>query len=121
MPEERFLTLHLHELLVYMAQQGVATFLVVAQHNLVGTMNSPVDVTYLADTLILLRYFETAGAVAKAVSVVKKRSGAHETTIRQLSFGPRGIIVGEPLRDFRGVLTGVPTFVGEKSDLTGER
>jgi circadian clock protein KaiC len=119
MPEEKFLTVQMHELLIYLAQKGVATFLVIAQHNLVGAMASPVDVTYLADTVMLLRYFEASGSVKKAISIVKKRSGPHESTIRELSMGAQGIVVGEPLRHFRGVLTGVPIYVGERKDLDG--
>ncbi|MCU1278114.1 MAG: kaiC [bacterium] len=119
MPEEKYLTIQLHEILTYMAQKGVATFLVVAQHNLVGAMNSPVDITYLADTVVLLRYFEADGRVRKALSVVKKRSGAHESTIREFALGANGIVVGKPLTGFRGVLTGVPTYVGETEELVG--
>jgi circadian clock protein KaiC len=121
MPEEKYLTIQLHEMLTYMAQKGVATFLVVAQHNLLGTMNSPVDVTYLADTVVMLRYFEADGRVRKALSVVKKRSGAHESTIREFSLGAQGIIVGKPLTDFRGVLTGVPTYVGDAERLVDRK
>jgi circadian clock protein KaiC len=111
MPEERFLTIQLHELLMYLGQKGVTTILVVAQHGLVGnTMQSPVDVSYLADSVILTRYYELNGRVRKAISVVKKRSGPHEETIRELSMGKGGIIVGEPLEGLRGVLSGTPTF-----------
>lgn len=109
MPEERFLTIQMHELLTYLGQQGVATILVVAQHGVLGSnMISPVDVSYLADTVILLRYYELAGHIRKAISVVKKRSGEHERTIRPLSLSTNGIDVGEPLTEFRGVLTGTP-------------
>ncbi len=120
MPEERFLTIQMHELLTYLAQKGVTTFLIVAQHGIVGQMAAPLDVSYLADTVILLRFFEADGAVYKALSVTKKRSGAHETTIRQLSFGPQGIIVGKPLSGFHGILTGVPRYIGEVSALALE-
>ena len=113
MPEERFLTIQMHELLTYLSQQGVATFLVVAQHGMVGPMATPVDVSYLADTVLLLRYFESGGAVLKALSVMKKRGGMHENTIRQLSFGPQGVVVGEPMKGFHGILTGVPSYIGE--------
>jgi circadian clock protein KaiC len=110
-PEERFLLLHLHELLSYLGQNGVATILVFAQHGLVGTsMHSVVDVSYLADCVVLLRYFEARGKIRKAVSIVKKRGGLHDTAIRDFGMGPRGITVGDPLENFRGVLTGVPTF-----------
>jgi circadian clock protein KaiC len=109
MPEERFLTIQLHELLTYLGQRGVTTILVVAQHGLMGSgMQAPVDVSYLADSVILTRYFELQGRVKKAVSVVKKRSGAHEDTIRELRLGRQGLSVSEPLQKLRGVLTGVP-------------
>jgi circadian clock protein KaiC len=112
MPEERFLTIQLHELLTYLGQKGVTTILVVAQHGLMGmAMQSPVDVSYLADSVILTRYFELKGRVKKAISVVKKRSGAHEETIRELWMDKHGIRVGEPLEQLRGVLTGVPSFL----------
>jgi circadian clock protein KaiC len=112
MPQENALILHIHELLQYLNRQGTNTFLTVAQHGLVGDMKSPVDVTYLADTVILLRYFEALGRVRRAVSIVKKRSGSHETTIREFTVGKGGLSIGEPLDDFQGVLRGVPTFVG---------
>jgi circadian clock protein KaiC len=112
MPEEQSLILHMHELLQYLNRQGAATYLTVAQHGLVGDMKSPVDVTYLADTVIMLRYFEAFGRVRRAVSVIKKRTGAHEDTIREYRVGPKGISLGEPLEDFQGVLRGVPTYVG---------
>jgi circadian clock protein KaiC len=109
-PEERFLLLHLHELLSYLGENGVATVLVFAQHGLVGTMHSTVDVSYLADSVILLRYFEARGKIRKAVSIVKKRGGLHDTSIRDFTMSAAGLAVGEPLSDLRGVLTGVPTF-----------
>jgi circadian clock protein KaiC len=113
MPEARFLTLQLHELLTYLGQRGVTTLLVVAQHGLVGTsMQTPIDVSYLADSVLLLRFFEAAGQVRMALSVLKKRSGAHERTIRELKFGKDGVTVGKPLDEFQGILTGVPTYVG---------
>jgi circadian clock protein KaiC len=115
MPEEKFLILHMHELLQYLNRQGAATFLTVAQHGLVGDMKAPVDVTYLADTVVLLRYFEAFGEVRRAISVLKKRTGAHETTIREFSIGSKvGITVGPPLDKFQGVLTGVPEYVGAR-------
>lgn len=117
MPEENSLVLHIHELLQYLNRQGATTFLTVAQHGLIGDMHSPVDVTYLADTVILLRYFETRGEVRRAVSVIKKRTGAHEDTIREFRIGMDGIRVGRPLHDFQGVLRGVPDFVGTHSPL----
>lgn len=112
-PEERFLLLHLHELLSYLGQNGVATVLVFAQHGLIGTtMQSPIDVSYLADCVILLRYFEARGRIRKAVSIVKKRSGEHETAIRDFTMDGNGLAVGEALEKFRGVMTGIPTFEG---------
>ena len=110
MPEENSLVLHMHELLQYLNRRGATTFLTVAQHGLVGDMKSPVDVTYLADTVILLRYFEAVGRVRRAVSVIKKRTGAHEDTIREYRIGNQGILFGEPLVAFQGVLRGVPTW-----------
>lgn len=111
MPHEQALVLHIHELLQYLNRQGATTFLTVAQHGLVGDMKTPVDVTYLADTVILLRYFEALGRVRRAISVVKKRTGEHEDTIREYQIGRRGITLGEPLVNFQGVLRGVPTLV----------
>ena len=118
MPEERFLIAQLHELLTYLGHQGAVTFLVVAQHGLVGHMESPIDTTYLADTVILFRYFEAMGEVRQAISVLKKRTGKHERTIRELSLGENGIKIGQPLRDFQGVLTGTPTYRGPDQVLT---
>ncbi|RYD66814.1 MAG: circadian clock protein KaiC, partial [Sphingomonadales bacterium] len=117
MPEENALVLHMHELLQYLNRQGVSSFLTVAQHGLVGDMKSPVDVTYLADTVILLRYFEARGRVRRAISVIKKRTSAHEDTIREYRIGKDGIVLGEPLTGFQGVLRGVPTLVGESTQL----
>jgi circadian clock protein KaiC len=111
MPEERLLVVQLHELLTYLNRKEVLTILVVAQHGLVGKMQSPVDLSYLADTIVLLRYFEHRGEVCQAISVMKKRQGRHERTIRELKLHDGGIKVGEPLRGFHGVLTGVPTLV----------
>lgn len=120
MPEEQFLVLHIHELLQYLNRQGASTFLTVAQHGLVGDMKAPVDVTYLADTVILLRYFEALGSVRRAVSVIKKRSGQHEKTIREFEITNAGLALGEPLSGFQGVLRGVPNFVGTGSGLMGD-
>lgn len=120
MPEENSLILHMHELLQYLNRQGAATFMTVAQHGLVGDMKSPVDVTYLADTVILLRYFEALGTVRRAVSVIKKRTGAHESTIREYRIDNRGFTIGEPLEGFQGVLRGVPMYVGEDKPLLEE-
>lgn len=117
MPEEQALILHMHELLQYLNRQGASTFLTVAQHGLVGDMKAPVDVTYLADTVILLRYFEALGRVRRAMSVIKKRTGAHEDTIREYRIDGRGITLGEPLMGFQGVLRGVPELVDERPAL----
>jgi len=121
MPEENALVLHMHELLQYLNRQGATTFLTVAQHGLVGDMKSPVDVTYLADTVILLRYFEAMGRVRRAISIVKKRTGAHEDTIREYRIGSNGISLGEPLIEFQGVLRGVPSLVGGGEALLKDR
>jgi circadian clock protein KaiC len=117
MPGEEALLLHLHELLAYLGNQGVTSILVMAQHGLVGTTETPLDVSFLADTIILLRYFEANGEIRKAVSVMKNRSGRHETTIREYRLGDGGISVGEPIREFEGVLSGVPRYVGARSAL----
>jgi circadian clock protein KaiC len=117
MPEENALILHMHELLQFLNRQGANTFLTVAQHGLVGDVKSPVDVTYLADTVILLRYFEAAGKVKRAISVIKKRTGKHEDTIREFKIGDGGLTLGEPLSGFQGVLRGVPVLISEKQSL----
>lgn len=120
MPNENALILHIHELTQYLNRQGASTFLTVAQHGLVGDMKSPVDVTYLADTVILLRYFEAAGKVRRAISVIKKRTGRHEDTIREFVVGRNGLVVGEPLVAFQGVLRGVPILTGGQVMNTSE-
>jgi circadian clock protein KaiC len=120
MPQEQFLILHMHELLQYLNRQGAATFLTVAQHGIVGDMKSPVDVTYLADTVIMLRYFEASGKVRRAVSVLKKRTGGHENTIREFSIGRNGLNVGMPLDKFYGVLRGVPQYLGAAAPAADE-
>jgi circadian clock protein KaiC len=112
MPGETALILHIHELLQYLNRSGVTTLMTVAQHGLVGDMSSPVEVTYLSDTVILLRYFEAMGRVRRAVSVMKKRSGRHEETIREYAIDRRGVTLGEPLTDFQGVLSGIPVLSG---------
>ncbi|MBP0590323.1 AAA family ATPase [Paraburkholderia sp. LEh10] len=117
MPEENSLVLHIHELLQYLNRRGAATFLTVAQHGLFGDMKAPVDVTYLADTVVLLRYFEALGRVRRAVSIIKKRTGAHEETIREFRISQSGLIIGAPLDSFHGVLRGVPTFAGDARPL----
>lgn len=120
MPGEQALILHMHELLQYLNRQGASTFLTIAQHGLVGDMKAPVDVTYLADTVILLRYFEAAGRVRRAISVIKKRTGPHEDTIREYRIDARGITVGPPLHEFHGVLHGVPSLAGGHEALMEE-
>jgi circadian clock protein KaiC len=120
MPEEQFLILHLHELLQYLNRQGAATFLTVAQHGMIGDMKQTIDVTYLADTVIMLRYFEALGHVRRAISVIKKRTGSHEDTIREFRINDGGLEVGPALEAFQGVLRGVPTYVGERGPLMRE-
>jgi circadian clock protein KaiC len=120
MPEENALVLHMHELLLYLNRKGAATFMTVAQHGLVGDMQAPVDITYLADTVILLRYFEALGKVRRAVSVIKKRTGAHESTIREYRISTQGMTIGQPLEAFQGVLRGVPTYMGADNPLLGD-
>ena len=113
MPEEQFLGAHLHELSSYLRQQGVLTMLTMAQHGIIGAMTSVADVSYLADTIVLFRFYEYRGAIRRAISMPKKRASAHEHTIRDLTIGPSGIRVGPPLTGFQGVLTGTPTYLGE--------
>jgi circadian clock protein KaiC len=121
MPEEQFLLLQMHELLTYLNQHGVVTVLVLAQHGLVGHMQSPVDLTYLSDAVLLLRFFEAFGELKRAISVVKKRTGGHESSIREYKIRPDGLQVGEPLRNFSGVMTGVPRYVGAEDNLLDVR
>jgi circadian clock protein KaiC len=118
MPSERFLLIHLHELLAYLGRQGVVTLLTIAQHGMMGsTMHAPIDASFLADTVILLRFFETGGSVRQAISVVKKRRGGHERTLREMKIGSSGMQIGKVLEEFEGVLTGVPRYVGEDKRL----
>ncbi|WP_397453897.1 ATPase domain-containing protein [Pseudomonas sp. NA-150] len=117
MPGENALILHMHELLLYLNRQGASTFMTVAQHGLVGDMKAPVDITYLADTVILLRYFEALGQVRRAISIIKKRTGTHESTIREYRIGSQGLTIGAPLDAFQGVLRGVPHYFGESKPL----
>lgn len=121
MPEEKMLLTQLHELLSYLNQMGVTTLMTMVQHGLLGNMSNPADLSYLADTLLLLRYFEFEGEVCQAISVLKKRTGPHERTIRQVKVAQGGVEVGKPLRDFHGVLTGVPQYVGKSSPLMESR
>lgn len=117
MPEEHSLILHMHELLQFLNRRGASTFVTVAQHGLVGDMKTPVDVTYLADSVILLRFFEADGRVRRAISVIKKRTGFHEDTIREFRISNKGLSLGEPLSGFQGVLRGVPTYRGSRDPL----
>jgi len=112
MPDERFLILQMHELLSYLSQQGVVTILILAQHGLVGPMETPIDLSYLSDAVLMLRYFEFNGSVHRALSVVKKRSGDHEHTIREFRLGAGGVALGPPLKDFSGIFTGTPRYTG---------
>lgn len=113
MPEERFLILQMHELLTYLNQQGVLTILVLAQHGLIGPVNTPLDISYLSDAVLMLRYFEYGGVVRRAISVVKKRSGNHEHTIREFRLGRGGIALGPPLVNFRGIFSDTPEYTGD--------
>lgn len=117
MPEERFLTTHLHELFAYLNQKGITTIMVVAQHGMMlGTNHGEqIDVSYLADTVLLFRYFEAEAEIRQALSIFKKRTGSHERTLRELTIAEDGVSVGEPLRAFRGIMTGVPAYQGEAS------
>jgi circadian clock protein KaiC len=117
MPDGRFLILQMHELLTYLAQQGVLTILVLAQHGMVGPVETPVDISYLSDAVLMLRYFEHRGTVRRALSVVKKRSGDHEHTIREFQLSRSGLALGPPLRDFSGVLSGMPSYTGSDETL----
>ena len=118
MPEERLLPIQVHELLSFLANRGVTCIMTLVQR---GVLGSPIDdaaeISYLADTVVLLRYFEVLGSVRQAISVVKKRSGDHERTIREAQIKHGGLHIGEPLKEFQGVLTGVPTFTGPTGDL----
>ena len=120
MPEERFLILQMHELLAYLGHKGVVTILVLAQHGLVGPMDTPLDISYLADAVLMLRYFEVNGTVRRALSVVKKRSGHHEHTIREFSLTGGGIKLGQPTTRFSGIFTGTPRYSPEETVPTAE-
>ena len=115
MPQERFLSLELHQLLSYLNQHGVLTLLIMAQHGLIGAVEAPIDLSYLSDAVLLLRFFEAQGKVRKAISVVKKRIGTHEDTIRELRLSSQGLQIGEPLTDFQGIMSGIPTYLGSQS------
>lgn len=116
-PQERFLTMQFHELLSYLNRKNIVSILVVGQYGLIGNMQSPIDMSYLADTVVLLRYFEAQGEVRQAISVLKKRTGRHERTIREFRINTGGIQLGQPLTDFHGVLTGVPVYHGKGDGL----
>ncbi len=119
MPQENALITQMHDLLYFLRQMGVLSFLIVNQQGMVGErIREPLEVSYLADTVILLRHFEARGSVRKAISVLKKRNGPHETTIRELQLSPGKVEVGAPIDDFTGVLSGRPEFVGRKEDLS---
>jgi circadian clock protein KaiC len=113
--------LQMHEILTYLNQKGVVTILLLANHGLLGQMVAPVDMTYLCDSVMLLRFFENDGRLRRAISVVKKRVGAHEDTIREFKISPAGLAVGEPLEQFRGILTGVPSYQGKQGDLLKDK
>ncbi|HTL48977.1 MAG TPA: ATPase domain-containing protein [Verrucomicrobiae bacterium] len=117
MPDEKYLAVQLHESLTFLSQRGITSILVMAQHGVMESMSSPADITYLADAVIMLRYFEFQGQIKKAISVIKKRTGAHENTIREYLIGAEGLRLGEPLNEFQGVLTGCPTFVGSQKSM----
>ena len=118
MPEERLLPIQIHELLSFLSNNGVTCIMTLVQHGIFGNpVDEAADVSYLADTVVLMRYFEVSGSVRQAISVVKRRSGNHERTIRECKVGKGGLLVGEPLHDFHGVLTGVPSYVGPNATL----
>jgi circadian clock protein KaiC len=117
MPDERFLILQMHELLSFLGQQGVLTLLILAQHGLVGPMETPLDISYLSDVVLMLRYFEVGGTVRRALSVVKKRTGHHEHTIREFRLSGAGVELGPPLTEFSGIFSGTPTYIGDNAPL----
>ncbi|MCJ2033989.1 ATPase domain-containing protein [Methylobacterium sp. J-068] len=121
MSDQPHLVLQMHEMTTYLNQQGVTTILVLAQHGMVGRMEAPVDLTYVSDTVVMLRFFEAGGRVRRALSVLKKRTGAHEDSIREFRIDAQGLRVGRVLEDFRGVLTGVPTYDGDREALLSDR
>ena len=119
MPGETYLMLQLHELLGYLSRRGVISVLILSQHGILGDLRNDVDLSYLTDAIVLQRYFEVDGAVRKAIAVLKTRTTMHERTIREFTIGPGGLALGEPMRGFVGVLTGVPTWSGQAEDLMG--
>ncbi len=114
MPEERHLILQVHELLTYLNEAGVLTVLIVAQHGMVGSMHNSIDLSYISDTVLLLRYFEAEGEIRKAISVMKKRVGSHQSSIREFRLSDKGLQVGQPLTAFEGIMTGVPNYTGPR-------
>ncbi|WP_082515591.1 ATPase domain-containing protein [Sphingomonas sp. Leaf412] len=121
MPNEQFLVLQMHEMLSYLGQKGIVSLLILGLHGVMGDIRSDVDLSYLSDTVVQLRYFEAHGEVRQAISVIKTRTARHERTIREFQIGHDGLQVGDPLRQFQGVLTGVPTFSGEAKTLMASR
>jgi circadian clock protein KaiC len=112
MPGEKYLLLQMHEMLSYLNQQGVITILILGQHGIIGDVRADVDLSYLSDAILMFRYFEAQGEMLKAVSVAKSRTTAHETTIREFRLGRNGVIIGEPLKDFEGVMSGLANYRG---------
>ena len=121
MAESRFLDLHLHQLLSYLGQRGVITVLILTQHGIIGELSAPVDLSYISDTTILMRFFEARGRVRRALAVQKRRYGPHEKTIRELDISSRGIEIGEPIEAFQGVLSGHLQYVGAGGGLLGRK
>ncbi|AYV47633.1 circadian clock protein KaiC [Caulobacter flavus] len=121
MPQEKQLILQMHELLSFLNQQGVVTLLINPQSGLVGGMSTSLNVSYIADAVLLIRFFEAAGRIRKAISVIKNRGGPHEDTIRELRIDTQGVRVGAPLTEFRGVMTGTPEYVGQAGPLLEDR
>ena len=121
MPNEQFLVLQMHEMLTYLGQRGVVSLLILGLHGVMGDVRSDVDLSYLSDTVVQLRYFEAYGEVRQAISVIKTRTARHERTIREFQIGGEGLVVGAPLQQFQGILTGVPTFSGEGKTLMASR
>jgi circadian clock protein KaiC len=120
MPEERSLVLHLHELLTYLNRRGVVTIIVLAQQGVVGDVENPIDLSFLSDTVLLMRFFEATGRLRRALSVIKRRTGAHDNAIHEYQLSVDGLEVGPPLETLRGIFTGVPTYQGAREELIGE-
>jgi circadian clock protein KaiC len=121
MPQEKQIILQIHELLSYLSQRGVLTILIDPQHGLLGTMNTNLNISYVADVVVMLRFFEAGGRMRKAISVLKNRSGQHENAIREFMIDGGGLRLGAPLVDFRGVMTGTPEYTGDQSPLMEDR